>query len=124
MILIFCKLIGTKLEDSASGRLIFTAIINQQTRIAVMRALLEKSDLNKDKGDEFDEIIDEFKKLNELRNKYVHSLWWTHESGDTYIQTENDDWFGFSIEYKRVTAKELSECLVRMHQLAGRIAML
>jgi hypothetical protein len=57
------------IPDKQSARLIFRSIINQNIRIIIMRALLEKSPHHKDKGILFDEIIDEFAKLNSSRNK-------------------------------------------------------
>ena len=106
MISVFGELLGVARDDSWTPRLAFTAIINQKTRIDVMRELLERSPHNTGKSDEYDFFIDEFKKLNDLRNKYVHGRWWTHDSGDIYLQSDNSESFA-QAEYRKVTVKEL-----------------
>ena len=54
----------------------------------MMRAVLEESVTNKDRGAHWDAIIDGFAKLNTQRNAYVHGLW------NVYMrpkQTSNSD---------------------------------
>ena len=40
-----------------------------------MRALLQKAPHNAHLSKEYDEIIDEFKSINQIRNDYVHGVW-------------------------------------------------
>jgi hypothetical protein len=119
MIKIFGQLINAS-DHLHTPRLIFTAIINQRARIDVMRKLLEGSPYNNKKGSDYDHIITEFRKLNELRNSYVHGLWWTHENGTTYLQSDNSV-FGLDENFRKVTAKELQEYLDRLNKWLGSV---
>jgi hypothetical protein len=74
MVGIFMILTGIK--DLQSARQVFRSIINEQIRIKIMRNMLERSPAHTDKGQIYDEIIDEFHALGGIRNKYVHGLWW------------------------------------------------
>jgi hypothetical protein len=120
MISVFQDLLGVQAGDFDTARLIFTALVNQRIRIDVMRELLERSRHNRDKGEKFDIVIDEYKKLNDLRNRYVHGRWWTHESGDTYLQSDNSVHFPY-VEYRKVTKKELQFFLDRLNALRGKL---
>ena len=120
MISVFRDLLGSQRGDSETARLVFTSLVNQKIRIDLMRALLERSRLNKDKGVVYDEVLDEFKKLNDLRNRYVHGRWWTHENGDTFLQSDNSVPFTH-VKYRKVTAKELQLFLSRLKTLWGRV---
>jgi hypothetical protein len=87
-----------------------------------MRTLLQRSRTNKGKGAEFDQILDEFEKVNSLRNAYIHGRWWTHESGDTYLQSDNS-LPSTHARYRKVTTKELEAFHTRLGTLAARIAL-
>ena len=52
-------------------RQIFRSIISNQARRKLMLSLLERSRINKDKEQYYDEVIAEFDKLNAKRNDYV-----------------------------------------------------
>ena len=121
MISVFHALLGVK-EGSFldTARLLFTAVVNQKIRIDLMRNLLERSWHNRSKGAEYDAIIDEFKQLNDLRNKYVHGRWWTHENGDTYIQLDNSVFLPHA-EYRKVTKKELQTFMNRLYALWDKL---
>lgn len=116
MITVFRKLLGLKDSDLNTARLLFTSLVNQKIRIDLMRQLLERSWHNRDKGQAFDQVIDEFKKLNDLRNKYVHGRWWTHEDGHTFLQVDNSVLHSH-VEYHRVTKRELESFLTRLYEL-------
>src|SRR4051794_1564707 len=51
------------------SRQIFRAVVSQDARIKVMRALLQESPKNQNKGAVFDAMINEFEELNRARNK-------------------------------------------------------
>ena len=116
MISVFHNLLGAKLGDLETARLIFSTLVNQRVRIKVMQQLLTRSRLNKDKKEDYEIILSEFEKLNDQRNKYVHGLWWTHESGDTYIQTDNSVFFTHAI-YQKITKADLEFFLKRLNNL-------
>jgi hypothetical protein len=101
-------------------RQMFRSIINAQTRITVMRNLLERAPRNRDKGPEYDELLDEFSAVNGLRNKYIHGLWSTHRgSGAVYFAepTTDDFWF---LTSRKIELQELEAVLVRINGLHGR----
>ncbi len=120
MISVLDKLLGVERGDLNTARLIFTSLVNQKVRIDVMRDLLEGSWHNRDKDEIYDEILNEFKKLNELRNKYVHGKWWTHENGDTYLQSDNSLSFRYA-QPRKVTKKELQLFFERINALWGKV---
>lgn len=121
MISVFQDLLGVQHGDHDTARLLFTAVVNQKIRIDLMCELLERSRHNRDKSEKYDFIIEEFKKLNELRNKYVHGRWWTHESGNTYLQSDNSVLFTH-VEYRKVTKKELQSFLDRLNVLWRKVS--
>ncbi len=120
MISVLRKLLGVQNGDLNTARLIFTSLVNQKVRIDVMRDLLEGSWHNRDKSEVYDEILNEFKKLNDLRNKYVHGRWWTHESGDTYLQSDNSACITH-VEIRKVTKKEMQLYFDRINALWQKI---
>jgi hypothetical protein len=78
MIMFMSELMGE--TESPPARQIFRSVNSTRARIAIIRSLLEESPHNKDKGAEFDAIIDEFASLTSERNNYVHGLWYTNEA--------------------------------------------
>lgn len=86
MILFMGRLLS---DDMASpARQIFRSVNSTQARIAILRSLLEESHRNKDKGPEFDDIIDEFESLTTERNNYVHGLWFTNAATDAVSRSD------------------------------------
>ena len=123
MIFILSSLIGNH-EQEIPSQQIFRAIVSQDARIKMIRAILEKSPINRKKGAIFDAIIDEFEALNKARNKYVHGLWWTHvESQRVFLQPASTDEFGF-LDQREVTLQEMDDVIERMSRLFGRIMRL
>ena len=112
MIGFFNDLIGTE-NSMETARQIFRAIINQKTRIDVMRTLLTHGRHNKNKDQNYDHILDEFDKTNRMRNNYIHGLWWSHEDGHTYLQSPSVDEMG-ERQARRVTVKELDNYIKRL----------
>ena len=122
MIMVFDRLLGLAPSNIETARLLFTTVVNQKIRIDLMRELLERSRHNRGKGPEFDRVLDEFKKLNSLRNEYVHGRWWTHESGETYLQSDNSV-LSSHARYRKVNKRELHAFLVRLSALSAKIAL-
>lgn len=79
---VLMELIGTDNHEVASE--IFHALLAQNTRLPVMKALLQNTQANQGKPETFDEIIDEFTRLNIERNHLVHHYWLTHDNGRVY----------------------------------------
>jgi hypothetical protein len=123
MVSVFERLLGVQRGNFDAARLVFYALVAPKTRIDVMRKLLQEGHLNAKKGNEYDEVIDEFEKLNGLRNKYVHGRWWTHETGDTHLQLDNSAFFT-QVQYRKVSKHELEEFLSRLSALWSRVMRL
>ncbi|WP_374312161.1 hypothetical protein [Dongia sp.] len=119
MVVIFADLTG--IDDFSSARLIFRSIINQNTRIDIMTAMLEKAPQNRERAIFFDNIIKEFKALNRIRNTYAHGLWYTHEDGETiYLEAETDNYHAF-LDKREVPLTELVDVLSRYQSLQGEL---
>ena len=94
--------------SESAGRNAFRSILNQHARITVMRNLLEKSHEAVSLGPEYDAFLDEFEKLNGLRNQYLHSVWLTDDrTGKVYLIEAETTHFAH-LDPRRITAKELT----------------
>lgn len=111
---------GSEDNNNVPARQIFRSIISEQARIKVMRSLLEFAEINHDKPKDYDEIIDEFAKLNKIRNTYVHGLWYTHESNRVFLRETTAEEHFFT-ERREVKIKELKTVVTRMENLYERI---
>lgn len=97
-------------EDMEIATEIFHALIAQNTRLPVMRALLQNTAFNSDKPEEFDQILDDFKKLNDQRNRYVHGYWFTHvDSQRSYLCKSNQSAVYALIDSQMVEPAELEK---------------
>jgi hypothetical protein len=120
MITVFQQL--TKIPDFTSAQQIFRSIINQRTRIAVMKTMLQKSPLNQSAGPFYDEVIEEYSKLNTLRNTYAHGLWHTRNNGQVFFCEAADEIPSFGFSQREVEASELEAVIDRMSALIHRLA--
>jgi hypothetical protein len=87
-----------------------------------MLSLLQRTQLNRNKDTYYDEILDEFDKLNGKRNAYSHGLWYTHESGSVYISEQSigdHHW----LEARPVKLEEIEDTLTRMGNLWAKITV-
>jgi hypothetical protein len=114
MIEIMALLLGDK---RAPARQIFRPLVSEDARVKVMRALLERSPINREKGKEFDEIIDLFVEVKNKRNAYAHGLWQTHSSGRCFLSEPSADEFPSFLEQREIKTKELEYVLKRMSDL-------
>jgi hypothetical protein len=121
MIDVLTELLGGNAD--LPSRQIFRSIVSSQARIKVMRSLLQRVELNDTKDTIYDEVINEFAALNDLRNTFLHGLWYTHESGRVYFVEESID--DLSVFHAReVTAQEIEALIHRMTALEDRVAAL
>ena len=118
MIWVFQQVLG--LKDKITARQVFRSIINQKTRLEIMRNLLERSPLHQKTEKYFDDVINEFAALNSLRNTYVHSLYWTEQSGEVYIEEVKAEFMTF-LTGRKVTLNELRAMLDRMNELSQKL---
>ncbi|MCW5698765.1 MAG: hypothetical protein KIT00_02875 [Rhodospirillales bacterium] len=106
--------------DRDAARKIFRSIVNQKARIDVMRALLERSRINRTKSGDYDAIIDEFKALNDERNKYVHGFWMTHkDSGRVFFDEISDA--HLVMARREIKGPEMQRIIDRMENLIWRV---
>jgi len=90
----------------------------------MLKAVLEKSQINRDKTAEYDAVISEFELLNSKRNTYVHGLWETHdESSKAFLCEPSPDEFYF-LHPRYVPIEELQNVVIRISNLVRRIICL
>jgi hypothetical protein len=103
MIQVLQDLLGSK---SAPARQIFHSVVSNKARQSLMLACLQKSKINLRKSDLYEEIISQFSKLNSQRNRLVHGLWYTHETGRVFLSESAVDDFHY-MDAREVTIEEL-----------------
>jgi hypothetical protein len=114
MIDIMSLLLG---DRTAPGQQIFRSLVSEEARLKVMRSLLEHARLNRDKTQEFDDIIDLFSEVRTRRNAYAHGLWSTGEDNRAWIQEPSPDWLAEFLSEREVKISELEAVLKRMNEL-------
>jgi hypothetical protein len=120
MIDFFSFLLGDK---GGAARPVLRSIVNQEARIQVMRGVLENTWDTVNLSEACDDLLDEFKKVTALRNRYMHGLWFTHQDGKIYLRAPSVDYWDFS-DTRRVTTKELDNFITRLyalHEKAGNL---
>jgi hypothetical protein len=96
-------------------------ILSNAARVRVMKALLEESPLNSEKGSFYDEILDEFLSLNSQRNAFVHGLWSTHDhTKRMFLSERSSDELHF-LKQREVSIDELKALVIAMGQLIQKI---
>jgi hypothetical protein len=121
MIDVLTELLGG--DYGLPSRQIYRSIISPQARIKVLRSLLQRTEMNQSKDKIYDEILDKFSSLNDLRNTYLHGLWHTHESGRVFfIEASVDETSLF--ENRVVKIEEIVSAIRKMTELEDRIASL
>lgn len=105
---------------------IFRSIMAPRVRIDMMRRLLQASPINKDRGPEYDEILDEYEALNRLRNDYVHGHWFTGlKSGGMSLSPPSADSIPMRFLTRRVvTVPQIANVRDRIQRLYTQILIL
>ena len=101
-------------------RQIFYSISNQQARIKIMRSLLQEAQSNKNKDSTWDAFIDDFASISGSRSDYAHGLWWTHDSGNIFLEPPDPSISGI-LNKREVTLNELNNVIDRMNDLSTRL---
>jgi hypothetical protein len=119
-------LMGTLLGDepiNTPARQIFRSVNSTQARVAILRSLLEESAINKHKGPEYDQVIDEFASLTTERNNYVHGLWFTNQDTGDVLRADPSitHEMGPFTTAKPVSIKQPQHVLLRMEALVNAI---
>lgn len=113
------------LRDLSGGHLdlparqIFRSITSNEARRKLLLNLLEKSPLNKGKGDFYDTVISSFYSLNGRRNDYVHGMWFTLDDYSTAFLSSRSIDDLFFLEKREVPIHELEVLIRDMDSLMG-----
>jgi hypothetical protein len=111
-------LLGT--TDINSVGYVYRTLRNPNIRRDVMKALLEKAPLNKDRGEEFDALLSEYNSIRKARNDYAHGLWYTEENGSVMLAREAEHGFGM-MEAAPEPIKELDDLVARIRKLTWSV---
>ena len=103
------------------SRIVFRSLV-QDSRIRISRYILENSPTHYAASTELDDIIDEFDSCNSVRNKFVHGMWYTHDSGRIYLSPANEDPTLPGTHRRLVPLKEITDLITRMVELQRRIS--
>jgi hypothetical protein len=104
-------------DVSAPAQQVFRSLHSEDSRVKVMRVLLEKSKINQDKGQEFDDLLDLFVEVKKRRNALAHGLWSTHSSGRVFLAEPTTDEFHSFITQREIKKTELTHTLNRIDAL-------
>lgn len=103
MIQVLQDLLGSK---NAPARQIFHSVRANSARKKLMLACLQKAQINAKKSDLYEIIISQFSALTDLRNTYLHGLWYTHESGRVFLSESAMDDFHY-VDAREIPIDEL-----------------
>jgi hypothetical protein len=117
MIRVLQDLLGSK---NAPARQIFHSILSNKSRKMVMLACLQKAKVNARKSALYDAMITQFSDINTMRNKFLHSLWYTHESGRVFLSESALDDYHW-MDAREVTFEELKSMKALMTELHVKI---
>ncbi len=114
-ILFFNDLLGS---PNGPAREIFRSLPSERARLETMRGVLQWHHSNREKGGEYDSVLNRFEKLNVRRNRYVHGLWSTHETGRVFLAPAVVDAHP-AISSEEVLVEELHGLIDDMTRLAS-----
>lgn len=120
---VFADLVGLTPNNLNPIRQLYRSIASAQIRIKIMKNMLEHGQNNRNRSEIYDHIIDEFYKLNDLRNKYAHGLWTQHSSKDVFLSeySLSDHWL---FEARKIDIRELHEVIGRIRSLEQKLQKL
>jgi hypothetical protein len=108
-----------------ASRLVFRSIVSNKARTKVMTSLLESAPQNAERDREYDDIINEFAALSNLRNKYVHGLWSTvTDDNDIPVKVQLSPIradASANLNPRTVKKDEIEAILIRMRNLFEKI---
>jgi hypothetical protein len=107
------------------GQQILRAISSNNTRAKVMSALLNHYPGNDKKklDPRYEAVISEFQSLANMRNDFLHGLWWTKADGNVYLQSENTETTIFN-RRRRIPKKDFERFLARCGSLSRAVKAL
>lgn len=107
---------------------VMRAIAGARTKIDLMRGLLQKSPINQETPQLFDEILSEYQAISRVRNRWVHGKWFTkfdpsaaYESGRAVYICEQEEHGAFWLESREIKEAELDAFFIRIMNLFDRI---
>ena len=109
-------------SSNSPVRKIFRTVVSEDARIKIMWALLEGAPHNSAMPELYDDIIDEFRALNGIRNRLVHGFWYTDATGKVTLRASSNDPIELETP-QEITAKYLRKIGFRMQKLYGDAAL-
>ena len=107
-------------SDHVAAGCVMRAIKSPKGRVDVMLDLLQLAPINAHLGDEYDQIIDEFRIISNQRNSYAHGRWWTKVDGEVMLDEGGDPREALRV-IRIVTIDELTAFSKRILKLHGAI---
>jgi hypothetical protein len=113
---------GQKARRFLPGQQIFRSMSANGVRAQMMQNLLCHYPGNSEKKQDpiYKRVISEFQSLVNLRNDYLHGLWWTKDNGTVYLQTENLE-LTFYNRKRRIPKTDFESFIARGRQLTRDI---
>jgi hypothetical protein len=107
-------------EDTTAGYLL-RALKAPRARFDLMHNLLTLAPQNKELGDEYDAIIQEFWDVGRERNKYVHGRWYTRDTDSAVFFSAVDEHGWTFVRTREATTDELDALVNRIGTLRREI---
>lgn len=109
--------------DGETAAHILRSIASAKARILLLRNVLQRARHNSKKPEVFDCILNDFEKLNDLRNKFVHAKYMTSETGEVlWLPRNQDTMLVAPFNYMPFPSSKLSECRSKIRELHISIA--
>lgn len=112
------RLMGSKHSD-VSGY-IYRTLRNPNIKLDILRTLLEKSSVNVNHPDQYDEILTLYQEVRSRRNDYAHGLWYTRSDNVVFLAKSDDDGLAF-FEAKEEPLSALGEAITKIRTLKNLI---
>ena len=109
-------------EDIASHAM--RSITSPQSKIKLLKNILERSRINTHKSQDFDDIINEFQLINTLRNNIVHAKYQVKEdTGEIYwLDIKKDTMLLDHAAFEKFDVSEITTAQKRMLELKIKIS--
>lgn len=115
MALLLTVLMGT--DDNTVAGYIMRSIKSPRGRFDLMKDLLEKAAINRERGAEYDEILREFWSINKARNDFVHGRWYTRGPDDVLLAKQDEHGLAL-FQAMPVDIKDMDSLLERIWALS------
>jgi len=111
-------------DQGVAGRAVFRGLAGDEQRLRVLRALLEHGMANVAKGADFDTAIARYAAARRRWRAYIHGLWYTHESGRTFLAAPGGAEAASFLVAREVKTAELDMELAKLADLNATLLRL